>query len=184
MKIYVVRHEKRYESPTFFTSLTNDGIDDADKLANQLNNIDFDYIYSSPFLRTIQTVYPYCVKYNKKINIDYSLYECTNDHRFTEKNYHHDISSLTKFIPEINNYLNEYKSLIDKIIFPETKKNYLERLTTFTDTIIQKYKNTNKKILFVTHMSPVIDLLKLYKRRFYKYYKEGKLTLLYDRAID
>ena len=65
MKIYIVRHEKRYESPTFFTSLTNEGKNDAEKLAEQLNDIEFDYIYSSPFLRTIQTVYPYCKKHNK-----------------------------------------------------------------------------------------------------------------------
>jgi len=185
MKIYIVRHEKRYESPTFFTSLTNEGKNDAEKLAEQLNEIEFDYIYSSPFLRTIQTVYPYCKKHNKKINVEYSLYECTNDPRFNNDNYHQEISSLKEFISDVDQYINvNYNSLLDKIQFPETLKNYSNRLLTFTDTIIQKYKNTNKKILFVTHMSPVIDLLKIYKRRIYSYYPEGKVSLLYDRTID
>ncbi len=62
MKIYVLRHELRTKSPLFFTSLTKKGMDNADKLNDILNNIDFDIIYTSPFLRTIQTVLPYCKK--------------------------------------------------------------------------------------------------------------------------
>ena len=103
--IYIVRHELRYDDPTFFTSLTNEGQKNAEKLSEKFNNIDFDIIYSSPFLRTIQTVLPYCKNYDKKINIEYGLYECTNDYRFNEKNYHQKLCSLKKFIPEIEKFL-------------------------------------------------------------------------------
>ena len=184
MIIYIVRHELRYHCPTFFTSLTNEGKNNAEKLVKQLNEIDFDIIYSSPFLRTIQTVLPYCKKYDKKLNLEYSLYECTNDKRFNKDNYHQTWTSLKAYIPDIENYINHnYYSLIDKIVFPETRDCYINRLFTFVEKIINKYKNTNKKILFVTHMSPVIELLKIYRRQLHKFYKEGKLTLLYDEVI-
>lgn len=185
MKIYIVRHEKRYSSPIFQTSLTAEGVNNSIDLAEQLNSINFDIIYSSPFLRTIQTAFPYCKKYNKKLNLEYSLYECTNDKRFNKNNYHQSWTSLKEYIPDIENHINHnYYSLIDRVNFPESSADFANRLITFTDKTIYKYKNSNKNILFVTHMSPVIELLKLYKKESNIFYKEGKVTLLYDTTIN
>ena len=183
MKIYVLRHELRTESPLFFTSLTKKGMYNSEKLKYTLNNIDFDIIYTSPFLRTIQTILPYCKQFNKKLNIEYSLYECTNDQRFNNDNYHQSYNDLKKYIPKLDDYVNSvYYPVIDKIIFPETINTYKKRLFDFSEFVINKYKNTNKNILFVTHMSPVIDYLKTYKKHFYTFYHEGKVSLLYDSA--
>ena len=185
MKIYVLRHELRTESPLFFTSLTNKGKINSEKLADILNNIDFDIIYSSPFLRTIQTILPYCKQYDKKISFEYSLYECTNDKRFNKDNYHYTYNDLKKHLPNIDDYTNPvYYPLIDKIIFPESVNTYKKRLFDFSEFVINKYKNTNKNILFVTHMSPVIDYLRTYKKEFHTFYKEGKVSLLYDSAVN
>lgn len=185
MIIYVVRHELRYNNPTFFTSLTNKGQNNAEKLSEKFNNINFDIIFSSPFLRTIQTVLPYCKNYNKKINVEYSLYECTNDKLFNESNYHQDWKSIKEFIPEIDDYINkDYKSFIDRIKFPETNKSFNNRIFNFMNKIIKEYKNTNKKILIVSHMSPVIELLKVYRRQFFTFYEEGRMTFLYDSTFD
>ena len=181
MKIYVLRHELRTDSPLFFTSLTQEGFNNSEKLKSTLHDIDFDIIYSSPFLRTIQTVLPYCKKYNKKLSIEYSLYECTNDQRFNNDNYHQSYNDLKKYIPNIDDYINPvYYPLIDKISYPETRDIYRKRLFNFSEFVINKYQNSNKTILFVTHMSPVIDYLKTYKKHFYTFYKEGKVSLLYD----
>ena len=81
----------------------------------------FDIIYTSPFLRTIQTILPYCKQFNKKLNVEYSLYECTNDKRFNNDNYHQSYNDLKKYIPKLDDYVNPvYYPVIDKIIFPET----------------------------------------------------------------
>ena len=67
MKIILLRHEERYELPLFFTSLTEKGIMNSKNLSNKINKINPNVIYCSPFLRTIQTIKPYCLDYNKKI---------------------------------------------------------------------------------------------------------------------
>ena len=77
-----------------------------------------------------------------------------------------------------------YYPLIDKITFPETANTYKKRLFDFSEFVINKYQNTNKKILFVTHMSPVIDYLRTYKKEFHTFYKEGKVSLLYDSTVN
>ncbi len=73
-----------------------------------------------------------------------------------------------------------YYSLIEKIKFPETGSSNRKRLFDFSEFVINKYKSSDKKILFVTHMSPVIEYLKFYKKEFNTFYKEGKVSLLYD----
>jgi len=44
-------------------------------VVNQLEKYDFDYIYSSPYIRCLQTLKPYIKFYNKSVNIDYNLCE-------------------------------------------------------------------------------------------------------------
>ena len=66
MKIIILRHAERYESPQYFTPLTINGLMQADKMITELP-ADIDCIYCSPFLRTIQTIFPYCKQHNKKI---------------------------------------------------------------------------------------------------------------------
>ena len=87
MTVYLLRHEKRFPIPTYFTSLTDEGLENSKLLCEEINTIQPDIILTSPFLRCIQTIYPYAKKYNKKINIDYSLYEFLEDPLFTKNNY-------------------------------------------------------------------------------------------------
>ena len=92
---------------------------------------------------------------------------------------------MKKQLPNIDNYVNPvYYPLIDKIVFPETVNTYKKRLFDFSEFVINKYQNSNKKILFVTHMSPVIDYLKTYKKEFHTFYNEGKVSLLYDSTVN
>ena len=90
MELYLLRHEKRYSSPAFYTSLTEAGLRNSIKLAGSLQKYNFDEIYCSPFLRTVQTIFPYLKKNNKKINVEYSLYESCDDKCFTINNYHNE----------------------------------------------------------------------------------------------
>ena len=79
MKLIILRHEERPNNSLFFTPLTENGKKNAEELKNKLpDNIDL--IYSSPFLRVLQTIYPYCKKHNKTVNVENSFYEYWNLH--------------------------------------------------------------------------------------------------------
>ncbi len=88
MKIYLLRHEIRdLKNPTFYSPLLNQWLRNAQKLKYTLKYIDFDIIYSSPFKRVLQTVKPYCDLSNKKVNIEYSLYEQIYNHENATVNF-------------------------------------------------------------------------------------------------
>jgi phosphohistidine phosphatase SixA len=75
MKIVLLRHEERENDVGFYSNLTENGIIKSCVLPKKLRKLNIDIIFSSPFIRTLQTVYKYALKYNKKINIEYGLYE-------------------------------------------------------------------------------------------------------------
>ena len=176
MELYLLRHEKRYSSPAYFTSLTEAGLQNAENLVDTLKKYDFDEIYCSPFLRTVQTILPYLKKTNKKINIEYSLYESCDDPCFTISNYHNNINSLENYIPNLYQYINlDYTSYLDRVLFKEKKEEILIRLKNFIKKIKEDNKNTKKKILFVTHMCPIKLIMKEYLNEDIKFYPEGFL---------
>ena len=112
MKLILLRHEERYENPLFFTSLTDKGLENSYKyVSTQIRKFLPDIIYSSPFRRTIQTIRPYCLKYKKKIHVDYSLYEYIHAKEFTEKTYKHHVTELEP--EEYKDIIADYSSLIE-----------------------------------------------------------------------
>ena len=55
MKIILLRHEKRGLDVGFMSPLTDEGYLNSIKLPQKLQSYKIDAIYSSPFLRTLQT---------------------------------------------------------------------------------------------------------------------------------
>ena len=53
MSLYLLRHEKRFPIPTYFTSLTEEGLENSSFLSEEINRIQPDIIYCSPFLRCL-----------------------------------------------------------------------------------------------------------------------------------
>jgi len=86
MRVYVVRHEKRDRGDaTFLSLLLPEGHADAQgRLIDVIERIDPTHIYTSPFLRVLQTVKPYVEARHRDgqapllLNVDYSLYESPN----------------------------------------------------------------------------------------------------------
>ena len=165
MTLYLLRHEKRFPIPTYFTSLTAEGLENSIKLSEEINRIQPDIILCSPFLRCLQTIYPYAKKYNKKINIEYALYEFLEDPLFTENNYKHTHTELYKDYPELEEIVNkEYQpyQTLNHITFPEhTFEKLHKRLVPFMNYIDETYKDTNTKILIISHGS-VVSSIKYY----------------------
>lgn len=62
MKIYILRHEDRTIDCSFFGPLTKKGLINSGKLIDKLEKLNIDEIYCSPFIRTMQTIYPFVEK--------------------------------------------------------------------------------------------------------------------------
>ena len=77
MKIILLRHEERYLDIGFYSNLTDKGVINSCLLGNTLNKYDIDIVFSSPFIRTLQTIYPFIMKnnYQKKVNCEYTITE-------------------------------------------------------------------------------------------------------------
>ena len=66
MKIYILRHEDRTQDCSFFSPLTETGLNNSIKLIDHLKNENITKIYCSPFIRTLQTIYPFSKCNTKK----------------------------------------------------------------------------------------------------------------------
>ena len=75
MKIYILRHEDRTQDCSFFSPLTSLGLNNAVNLINYLDTCNINIIFSSPFIRTLQTIKPYIDTKKCIINIEYGLSE-------------------------------------------------------------------------------------------------------------
>ena len=190
MKIYILRHEDRTMDLTFFSPLTKDGLENSIDLIKDLEKADIDTVYSSPYIRTLQTVYPYCKKYNIKPNLDYSLTELYMRENLPEKSYK---ITLPEYMAESFNYDNDYNSLItpNDIEFPEDKKSFSKRIKSFLKKLIVENFNTSNNILLVTHQGVVDIIYEIISKRLFKNhrssdindyskYPKGGLTKIFD----
>lgn len=80
MRLYVLRHAVRAaDDPTFDSPLLLEGHIIAENLSEVLSNIKprITHIYSSPFLRCIQTIAPFCFtsKQTPTVRLEHALYE-------------------------------------------------------------------------------------------------------------
>ncbi len=155
--LYLLRHEERGPSPVFHTELTNTGKINSINLSKMLENIDIDMIFSSPFLRTLQTVNPYCKKKKLLVNCEMGLYEFLEDPRFEKEGIKtiHNIYDDT--LLGIINY--NYSTIVSKseLKYPETEETLLQR----TDKVLQYIKKLKKyNILIVSHLSTINAIIK------------------------
>ena len=78
MKIIIISNDKINKidnDVSFYDMLTQEGLDDADKITELFKNKEKpEVIFSSPYISSLQTIYPYCIKNNLMVNIDYALY--------------------------------------------------------------------------------------------------------------
>lgn len=187
MKIYFLRHEKRPQEQTFEISLTDIGHQNAQKLIPLLDSLSIQQIYSSPFLRCLETLHPFCKNNGKKINVENSLYEFVTEHLFKQSNYK---QSLTP--SQNSNYFvnNDYTSFFDieNLLFPQTEELMEERVYSFLNHLINQYQNQELSILLCGHKKILDKIYILYlkehdlmKEKSKKLeYPMGGLSLVYD----
>ena len=177
MKLYLLRHEKRsLRDPTFHSPLLPKGLYDANKLKYILNDLDINLIFSSPFIRVLQTVKPYCDMKRMKVNIEHSIYEQVKEHHEVDKNFDRDNYRIDLMPSDKEYYLKNkcYKSYLplSKI---EWDDDGLWRITNFIHHIIRKYKDTNRNIVIACHGGLIATLLNRADT-----YPMGGLSLYFD----
>ena len=176
MKVFIIRHEKRdITNPSFETELTEEGKENSRKLAlfATENMEKFTHIYTSPFIRCIQTIEPLLLATTPrpKLYCDYALHEYI----------HEENKEFFKEVKQINdakNYLcTDYKPVIntDKIKLLENPSDISFRVELFKRKLLSDHSQTNDNILIVTHMSVVNEFL---KNDLHKLYPMGEITQL------
>ena len=185
MKIYILRHENRTQDCSFFSPLTELGLSNSNKLVSLLNELKIDIIYSSPFIRTLQTIKPYILYSKKNINIEYGLSEIHHSDIITKKAVG---IILPEYIAKSFNYNCNYISIINHtdIKYPEKYSDIIIRIKKILYNLIKKYYNTNINILLVTHQSlcsAILEIVNKYNsidNHIIHNYPKGKVSLIYD----
>jgi 2,3-bisphosphoglycerate-dependent phosphoglycerate mutase len=147
-KIYLLRHEERTEDISFGSQLTVNGQHRSENIISpKLQLMNIKTIYSSPFIRTLQTIKPFCDKTGFKVNIEWSLVESI---------------PLDPSIPDkFNDIIKlEYNSILEYSIPSNTSiiefNDLKQRVRKFIQSIEHIVQSEN--ILLVTHM-PVINAI-------------------------
>ena len=152
MKLYVVRHgqtdwntEGRIQGRTDIV-LNQTGIEQANEVRNKIDELEIDFIISSPLTRTKQTAE--IINKNKSVEIKF-------DDRLKERNF-------GAFEGLIRKQLDKYEDLFDynlnkSIENGESIQDVFKRVHGFLEELNEKYED--KKILLVTHggVSRAID---------------------------
>ena len=181
MKLYIMRHcERDINNCSFESPLIDIGHINAQQLCNTMNLFNITKIFSSPFLRTIQTSHYYSKEKKIPIYIDYSLCE------FVDIHYKHLMYSFNnyKICDEwIKTYnIDTNNMLYDKFDNSESSNACITRIYNFLNYIENNYSNTDENILLVTHMSIVNTILAITNKtldenfNIDKYYPMGLIT--------
>jgi len=144
--LFFIRHLERTENPSFETSLTEKGLQDAKQLL--INTRSLPMVFCSPFKRCIQTMLPYCKNRNIPLYIDYRLYEYVDDPRIKHNKTLQDLPEYKEYCIESND--NMMESTEDKDIL-------ISRAFSFMDDIKEHYSNID--VIICSHQSTLNALL-------------------------
>lgn len=180
MKIYVLRHEERTKDATMFSPLTLEGLKKSNDLIKYLEELNINVIYCSPFIRTMQTIYPYSKKNNVKLNLDYSLVELLNEKIIPVNSFNVE---LPKYIAESFNSNLEYIPIMtqDDLTYPETYKSLDSRVKKFLKNIMLKHsKEKQDNILIVTHEGVCNVIFKIIDKNYDESYPIGLISQVFN----
>lgn len=131
--IYLIRHCKAAGQEST-AALTNEGKQQALDLAEFLSDIDIELVVTSPYLRAIDTIKPYCKKMNLKIETDERLKE--------------RILSTQDYIDWMDKLKETYTDLDLKF---EGGESSIEAMNRGIEVIEEIKKRTESNIVLVTH---------------------------------
>lgn len=159
--LWLVRHGHRLDfvQPEWFDTaiyrydppLSVEGCGQADALAQQFRQVRIDRIYSSPFLRTIQTANPLARLLNLPIRLEWGLCEwlCSDwTVNFPETT---PVAELFRYYPNID---DAYQSLVLPV-YPESVQELDARINMIAGNLIQ---GNSGNILAIAHKGSVLGI--------------------------
>jgi len=161
MKLILLRHEERSFDIGFNSNLTETGVLNSYNLILKLKNEKIDIIFASPFIRVLQTIHPYCFDTDKKVNVEYGLYEYLHNPYFLLTKWYNTINDIEDI--NLKNIINtNYSSVVNKddLIVLENEINLEKRIKKFFNYLLENYEN--KTILIVTHKAVVNKIKDIY----------------------
>jgi len=185
MKIYILRHEDRTDDCSFFAPLTKLGLEKSNKLVSSIKECKINKIFSSPFIRTLQTIDPFVRESKLPVNIEYGLEEINHEDIIPKKAAG---INLPEYLAEIFNYNPNYKSHIkpSDINYPEKTEHVKKRVKRLLRNILTENFPSEDNILLVTHQGVCTTILEIVKKAqpeldiSMEEYGKGKLSLVYD----
>jgi broad specificity phosphatase PhoE len=161
--IWIARHGNRYDFvyPEWFLTawrrydppLSDDGIIQAQNLATRLKSENIAHIFSSPFLRCLQTVYPLAEMLNIPLNLENGLGEWLNQDWMTETPLLHTKEELSINYPLIN---WDYSPLVIPE-YPESETTVIKRVGDTIEKLLTQYSDN---ILIVGHSITVLATIR------------------------
>ena len=131
--------QRRYDPP-----LSDDGIIQAEELAQRLQNETIIHIFASPFLRTIQTAHIVAEKLNLPLKLEAGLGEWHNPEWMTEKPVIHSQNELQSRYPLIDwNYRSQIRPQ-----YPESNTAVNQRTREITNRLTKQFTDN---ILLIGH---------------------------------
>jgi len=156
MRIWTLRHEERYQSPVFETSLTYNGFHRAKLLARTLDNMEITHIYCSPFVRTLQTIAPFLLFSSIKVNLEPAVSEFIQHEDFAHRHTVIPVDTLGEHFENMS-FVNElYQPIYNesKITYPESLEHLEKRIHAFLDHLSSNHR-PHDRILVVSHKGPI-----------------------------
>lgn len=170
-KILLLRHEQRPDDPSFDTLLTGEGVARSRSIPTKLSSYTdkLSVIYSSPFLRCLETVQPVL---EKSLSVPLNPENCLSEW-FVSSDQEKGVKGLRELTKEEANLYQvntSYKSLLtpDQVPMEESIPQLDSRVHLFLDHLAESYQNSdsNTTILIVTHQSIIESILKYFKLTF------------------
>ncbi len=160
--LWLVRHGHRFDFayPDWFTvaphrydpPLSAQGFRQVEQLSDRLAQENFDHLFCSPFLRTIQTAYLFAEKLDLPIKIEPGLGEWLNPDWMMEMPQTVSWEHLTPLFPRIDQSYIPYL----QPIFPETETMMMVRLARMAQYLTQQFTGS---LLVVGHSATVKGLV-------------------------
>lgn len=185
MKLFILRHEDRTQDASFFSPLTKTGIENANNLIDFLEKLNITHIYSSPYIRTLQTVYPFSKKSGVKIKLEYSLSEINHPDLIAKNS---NGVRLPEYMADLFNYDKNYTSQIEveQIKYPEAEPDVEFRIKNFLKSLIMQHGKNEDNVLLVSHQAVCSNILRIVSktvpvnRDSIVNYQKGSLTLVFE----
>ncbi len=161
--IWIVRHGLRvdFTDPDWVKTAENPynppldekGIKQAEETAVRLMSEQIDYIFTSPFLRTLQTANAIAEKKGMKFNVETGFSEWLKSDEFSYKPELPSPDEMAEKFPFLN---TSYESVTPSA-YPESRNELDKRTEKVLSEIINKY---NGNILIISHGSPIKSIYK------------------------